>query len=106
MSRKPSSRISHIGSSRIFKASLLAVATLLLSSQLALAQFTQQGSKLVGTDAVEDTEQGFSVTLSADGNTAMVGGPFDNFDSNCGCGIGAAWVFTNSGGLCLYAATI
>jgi hypothetical protein len=57
-------------------------------------------------DAVEDTEQGFSVTLSADGNTAMVGGPFDNFDSNCGCGIGAAWVFTNSGGVCLYAATI
>jgi hypothetical protein len=38
--------ISHIGSSRIFKASVLAAATLLLSSQLALAQFTQQGPKL------------------------------------------------------------
>jgi streptogramin lyase len=33
--------ISHIGSSRIFKASFLAVATLLLSSQLALAQIVE-----------------------------------------------------------------
>jgi hypothetical protein len=33
--------ISHTGSSKIFKASFLAAATLLLSSQLALAQFTQ-----------------------------------------------------------------
>jgi hypothetical protein len=42
--------ISHIiGSSRIFKASVLAAATLLLSWQMALAQFTQQGPKLVGT---------------------------------------------------------
>ncbi|MFN5692427.1 MAG: hypothetical protein ACK46Z_07990, partial [Bacteroidota bacterium] len=51
----------------------------------------QQGSKLVGTDAVGAAEQGFSVALSADGNTAIVGGYFDN--SN----IGAAWVYTRNG---------
>ena len=32
-------------------------------------------------------EQGFSVSLSGDGNTALVGGPFDNNDA------GAAWVY-------------
>src|SRR5262249_27323239 len=36
---------------------------------------------------VGGTQQGFSVALSDDGNTAMVGGPFDN------SGAGAAWVF-------------
>ena len=37
-------------------------------------RWTQQGSKLVGTGAVGDAQQGFSVALSADGNTAIVGG--------------------------------
>jgi hypothetical protein len=32
--------------------------------------------------------QGYSVAVSADGNTAVVGGYFDN------SGAGAAWVFT------------
>ena len=49
--------------------------------------WTQQGSKLVGTGAVGTAEQGCSVALSADGNTAIVGGPGDN------SGAGAAWVF-------------
>jgi hypothetical protein len=62
-------------------------AALLLSSQLALAQFTQQGPKLVGTGAVGTALQGYFVALSADGNTAIVGGPGDNSH------IGAAWVF-------------
>ena len=54
--------------------------------------WTQQGDKLVGTGSVgEFVYQGFSVSLSADGNTAMVGGYGDN--SN----MGAAWVFTRSG---------
>jgi hypothetical protein len=55
--------------------------------------WTQQGSKLVASDAVGSAEQGFSVALSADGNTAIVGGPLDNTDA------GAAWVWTRSGGL-------
>ena len=54
---------------------------------------TQQGAKLVGTSAAGAAEQGSSVALSGDSNTAIVGGPSDN--SN----IGAAWVFTRSGGV-------
>jgi hypothetical protein len=51
----------------------------------------QQGNKLMGSGAIGAAEQGFSVGLSADGNTAIVGGMNDN------SGIGAAWVFTRSG---------
>jgi lipocalin len=80
-------------SPRLFRAPVLFSATLFFSSQMALAQFTQQGPKLVGTGAVGATQQGFSVALSADGNTATVGGPGDN------SGAGAAWVFRRSGGV-------
>jgi len=59
----------------------------------AQAQFTQQGSKLVGSGSVGSAWQGTSVALSSDGNTAIIGGPRDNEQS------GAAWVFTRSGGL-------
>jgi hypothetical protein len=83
-----------IGLPRLFGASILIFAALLFSPQLALAQFTQQGPKLVGTGAVGQlVEQGFSVALSADGNTAVVGGLNDNG------GAGAVWVFTRSNGV-------
>ena len=69
-----------------------AVLGMLLLAHVAAAQFTQQGSKLVGTGAVGPTTwQGNSVAISADGNTAIVGGPGDSLDA------GAAWVFTRSG---------
>src|SRR6516165_3024404 len=55
--------------------------------------WTQQGSKLVGTAAVGQSGQGVSVALSADGSTAIVGGPHDNPST------GAAWVYTRSGGI-------
>jgi len=55
--------------------------------------WTQQGDKLVGTGANGPAHQGASVDLSADGNTAIVGGPSD---SNL---LGAAWVYTRSGGV-------
>jgi hypothetical protein len=55
--------------------------------------WTQQGNKLVGTGAVGSAEQGISAALSADGNTAIVGGYED------AGGAGAAWVFTRSGGV-------
>src|SRR5262249_7186975 len=48
--------------------------------------------KLVGT-AVGPSQQGHSVSLSGDGNTAIVGGPSDNAN------IGAAWVYTRSNGV-------
>ncbi len=54
--------------------------------------WTQQ-AKLVGGGAVGGAEQGTSVALSADGNTAVVGGSQDNSNA------GAAWVFTQSGGV-------
>ena len=51
----------------------------------------QQGKRLVGTGALGKARQGMSVALSADGNTAMVGGWSDNSKT------GAAWVFTRNG---------
>ena len=53
--------------------------------------WTQQGRKLVGAGAVYSAAQGSSLSLSADGNTALVGGPEDN------AGDGAAWVWKRSG---------
>jgi hypothetical protein len=85
--------ISHVRSSRSFGASILILVALLLSSQLALAQFTQQGPKLAGTGASGTAEQGLSVALSGDGNTAIVGWPGDERQ------IGAAWVFTRNNGV-------
>ena len=46
-----------------------------------------QKEKLVGTGAIGDSWQGDSVSLSSDGNTAIVGGPSDGGE------IGAAWVY-------------
>jgi hypothetical protein len=57
-----------------------------LASQSALAQFVQQGPKLVGTGAIGPAIQGYSVALSGDGNTAIVGAPTDS-------NTGAEWVF-------------
>ena len=60
--------------------------------------WTQQGPKLLGSGAVgfsigrnSGVRQGWAVSISADGNTAMVGG---NVDSG---GTGAVWVYTRSG---------
>lgn len=53
----------------------------------------QQGGKLVGAGAIGAALQGYSVAISKDGNTVVVGGPGDNF------GAGGAWVFTRRGGL-------
>jgi hypothetical protein len=51
--------------------------------------WTQQGTKLVGTGAVNGpVQQGWSVSLSGDGNTTVVGGPYDNNQTR------AAWVFS------------
>jgi antibiotic biosynthesis monooxygenase (ABM) superfamily enzyme len=55
--------------------------------------WTQQGPKLVGSDAAGSSAQGYAVSLSADGNTALVGGYWDNGYT------GAVWVWTRSGGV-------
>ena len=51
----------------------------------------QQGHKLDGEEAKGQAEFGWSVALSSDGNTALIGGPGENGYT------GAAWVFTRSG---------
>jgi hypothetical protein len=66
---------------------------MLFLAHAAAAQFVQQGNKLVGTGAVGTANQGWSVAISGDGETAIIGGPNDNM------GAGAAWVFTLSGGV-------
>jgi len=53
--------------------------------------WTQQGGKLTGSGTVGEAWFGESVALSADGNTAVIGGPSDNG------AVGGAWVFTRSG---------
>jgi len=55
-------------------------------------KWTQQGSKLKGAEETGEGEFGYSVALSSEGNTLLVGGLNDNK------GHGAAWVFTRSEG--------
>jgi uncharacterized protein (TIGR03437 family) len=53
--------------------------------------WSQQGPKLVGSGPGQSSSQGYSVALSADGNTALIGG-------SEGIGTaGAIWFFTRSG---------
>ncbi len=47
---------------------------LIFTPQPAASQFAQEGPKLIGNDFVLEPMQGYSVSLSADGNTAIVGG--------------------------------
>lgn len=53
--------------------------------------WTQQGNKLVGTGCSLFTQQGHSVSISADGNTVLVGGWADDT-------VGAVWVYKRIGG--------
>jgi uncharacterized repeat protein (TIGR01451 family) len=63
--------------------------------------WTQQCNKLVGTTSNGPSGQGSAVALSYDGNTAIVGGPWDNCSSSCpGPGVGAVWFFTRSSNAC------
>src|SRR5260221_8840645 len=68
------------------------VASLLLVSTQAFAQFVQQGSKLVGADAIGSSQQGRGVAASSDGSTVLVGVPGDNG------GTRGLWIFTRSSG--------
>ena len=81
-----------------FTAALLGCAVLIAASQPAQAEYRQQ--KLIGTGTSEGfAEQGFSVGMSSDGNTAIVGGPQDGYNGVGGLGVGAAWVFTRNNGV-------
>jgi hypothetical protein len=54
------------------------------------ATWSQQGGKLTGTGEIGPGQFGWSVALSADGSTALIGGYVDHV-------LGAAWVFKRSG---------
>src|ERR1700704_4958845 len=71
---------------------LVLLGAVLLQTRPCLAQFSQQVPKLVGAAAVGPAGQGISLALSADGNTAIVGGSQDNGS------IGAAWIWTRNAG--------
>jgi hypothetical protein len=53
--------------------------------------WVQQGPKLTANDEIDASHFGWSVALSSDGDTALIGGPDDNEET------GAAWVFRRSG---------
>jgi hypothetical protein len=55
--------------------------------------WTRQAPKLTGSGEIGGAVFGSAIALSAEGNTALIGGGGDNGPS----GIGAAWVFTRSG---------
>src|SRR5262245_19191501 len=70
--------------------------------QIATTENFHEQPKLVGIGAVGSSNQGMSVALSADGNTAIVGGPGpNNADRDRAPFVGpagAAWVFFTRGG--------
>ncbi|HUL43483.1 MAG TPA: T9SS type A sorting domain-containing protein [Bacteroidota bacterium] len=76
---------------REFSAILLFVVLIFVLPVHGGPQYFQQGGKLVGAGAVWTPNEGASVALSADGNTAIVGGPADNYYT------GAVWVYTRNG---------
>jgi hypothetical protein len=65
----------------------------------------QQGKPWVGSGCVigyqgDVPEEGKSVALSADGKTAIIGGPGDGSGApDSGRNVGAVWIFTQSGGV-------
>ncbi len=59
--------------------------------------WSQQGSRIVPTGEIGEGQFGESVALSSDGNTALVGAPWDTNAHGFGPGTGAAWVFTRAG---------
>ncbi len=56
--------------------------------------WSQQGLRLHGTGSGEELAQGTSVSLSADGDTLAIGGPYDVVTS-----IGGTWIFTRTMGV-------
>jgi hypothetical protein len=72
--------------------SLALVAALSLGAGPAAGvELVQQGPKLTASGETGEGVFGYSVAISSDGNTAVIGAPNDS------AGAGAAWVFTRSG---------
>ena len=56
-----------------------------------------QNGKLTASDEISGGQFGKSVALSGDGNTALIGGPFDE-PTQGALSVGAAWAFERSSG--------
>ena len=67
--------------------------TVAAGTDFVINYWTQQGAPLVGSGGTGTDEQGYSVSLSANGNTLAVGGP--DYDSD----EGAIWIFTQTKGI-------
>ena len=64
---------------------------------LTIDPLVQQAADLMPSDETGSTSHfGWSVALSADGNTALISAPFDGIDHGAGAP-GAAWVFVRTG---------
>jgi hypothetical protein len=59
------------------------------------SKWEQQGSKITALGELGEAQFGVSLAISADGNTAIVGGPFD--EGVKGSFKGAVWVYSRSG---------
>ena len=81
--------------SRMLRAVFCGVVVATVLATAAAGQLVQQSAKLTGAGEVGQGRFGVSVALSADGNTALVGGNTDN--NTFTFGVGAAWVFTRTG---------
>ena len=79
-------------SSQVLALALAAMALLAADASAAPVPLVQQGAKLTMGEETGGGNAGYSVAVSADGNTVLVGGPADNGRR------GAAWVFTRSAG--------
>ena len=77
---------------RVLLLTALAIA-LFPASVGAQSSFVQERAKLVPSDPTGFAGFGYSVALSSDGRTALVGGPVDSTN------YGAAWVFVREGGV-------
>jgi FG-GAP repeat len=62
---------------------------------LRIDPFLQQGEELTGAGEIGEGKFGYSMALSENGNTALIGAPSDN--GKLTRGIGAVWVFTRTG---------
>ena len=68
-----------------------AVATGVPAGAAPPSTFSPQGPKLIPTGVTTESHVGRAVALSADGNTALIGGPHEKGAK------GAAWIFSRSG---------
>ncbi len=60
--------------------------------------WSQQGEKITGSGESGDGGFGQAVALSAEGTTALIGGPFDNFNARRGLGVHALWLDVDPAG--------